>query len=354
MLRASVQAPLARLDLRVAVAVPSGRCLALAGPSGAGKTTVLRLVAGLFRPAHGRVTCADEVWLDTDRRIATPPERRRCGYLFQEYALFPHLRAWQNVAYGMREVPRRARRRRAEALLERFGVGALADARPRELSGGERQRVALARALGPAPRALLLDEPLAALDARSRAGAARELAAFLREADVPVLVVTHDFAEAALLGDRIAVLDGGRVRQEGTAAELAARPASGFVADFAGATVLRGFAGAGADGLTVVELEGGGSVSSTARAHGPVAVSVYPWEIELEPPGAPHAGSARNRIAAEVVSVTRLGSRVRVGLSTPQPLSAELTDASARRLGLEPGRLVVATWKAAATRLSAF
>ena len=170
------------------------------------------------------------------------PELRGCGYVFQDYALFGHMQVWQNVAYGLRGMSRGERRRRADELLERFGIAALASARPATLSGGERQRVALARALAPAPRALLLDEPLSALDARTRASASRELAAVLREASVPALLVTHDFTEAAVLGDRVAVIDGGRIVQEGTAGELAAAPASAFVADFTGAVVLTGVA----------------------------------------------------------------------------------------------------------------
>jgi molybdate transport system ATP-binding protein len=210
--------------------------------------------------------------------------------------------------------------------------------------------VAVARALAREPDVLLLDEPLSALDARTRASAARELAAVLRESGVPALLVTHDFHEAAQLGDRVGVLDHGRIVQLGAAAELSARPASGFVADFTGAVVLTGVARAGADGVTVVALDGGGSVSSTDAASGPVAASVYPWEIVLEPSAAP--GSAQNHLAAEVVSVTVIGSRARVGLTAGQPLVAEVTTAAVRELALAPGTGVTATWKAAATRLT--
>ena len=344
MLRVEARARLGALDLDVALETPPGGCLALAGPSGAGKTSILRVVAGLLRPREGHVACGEEVWLDTARGIDVPPEERRCGYLFQEYALFGHLRAWQNVAYGLREMPRGERRQRAHELLERFGVGELADARPRTLSGGERQRVALARAIARRPAALLLDEPLAALDPRTRAGAGRELAALLRDAEVPALLVTHDFTEAALLGDRVGIIDRGRVIQAGTAGELAAAPASAFVADFTGATVLTGEATPGTDGLTRVALDGGGSVAS-------VAVSVYPWEVALDAPEAVPTGSAQNHVVAEVVSVTAVGNRIRVGMATPQPLVAEITGPSARELALEPGARVVATWKAAATRV---
>jgi molybdate transport system ATP-binding protein len=350
-LRVEAATRLGALALDVALEVGEGRCLALAGPSGAGKTSVLRVAAGLVRPEQGRVVCGDEVWLDVADGVDVPPERRRVGYVFQEYALFAHLKAWQNVAYPLRGVGRAERRARALELLDRFGIAALADERPRTLSGGERQRVAVARALARKPAALLLDEPLSALDTRSRAAAGRELAAVLAETGVPALLVTHDFTEAALLGTRVGVIDGGRIVQEGTAAELAAAPASAFVADFTGAVVLTGVARAGGDGLTSVELEGGGIVLSTEPGEGPVAVSVYPWEIALEPAGSERHGSAQNHLAVEVVSVTAVGNRVRAGLAAPQPLVAELSDASAHELGLAPGAPVVATWKAAATRL---
>ncbi len=222
---------------------------------------------------------------------------------------------------------------------------------PRELSGGERQRVALARALARRPRALLLDEPLSALDARTRAAASRELAGVLAEAEVPALLVTHDFAEAALLGDEVGVVDAGRVVQRGSASELAAAPASAFVADFTGAAVLTGTAAPAEAGLTTVALDGGGEVTTTDRGEGAVAVTVFPWEVELAPAGSHPEGSARNRLAAEVLSVTTVGNRVRVGLATPQPLAAELTEAAARELGLDPGRRVEAVFKATATRL---
>jgi molybdate transport system ATP-binding protein len=339
------------LALDVAVEVAAGECLALAGPSGAGKTSVLRVAAGLLAPDQGRVCAGDEIWLDTERGIDVPPEERRCGYVFQEYALFPHLTAWQNVAYPLRDSSRRDRRRRSQELLERFGLGALAEARPRTLSGGERQRVALARMLARDPGVLLLDEPLGALDARTRAAAARELMAVLREVKAPALLVTHDFAEAAQLGDRVGVIDAGRIVQEGTPSELAAAPRSAFVADFTGAVVLTGVASAGPDGLTRVELDGGGTVTSTDAGQGDVAVSVYPWEIAIESSDERVHGSAQNRVPAKVISITAVGNRVRLGLAGPQPLAAEITDASAERLALRAGSHVTASWKAAATRL---
>lgn len=351
MLELEARTAVGALSLDVALRVAPGETLALAGPSGAGKTTVLRIAAGLTRPDHGRVRCGGQVWLDTGSGVSLAPDLRRVGYLFQEYALFPNLNAWRNVAYGIRGVSRAERRERAMALLERFGVAPLAEARPRTLSGGERQRVAMARALARGPRALLLDEPLSALDARTRATSSRELAVLLREAAVPAVLVTHDFEEAALLADRVAVIDAGRVAQVGTAGELAASPASAFVADLTGAVVLSGTARAGPDGLTEVELHGGGAVRSVEGASGPVAVTVHPWEISLEPAGSTHMGSAQNRLTATVASVTPVGNRVRVGVLASQPLTAELTATAARDLELAPGMPIVAAWKATATRL---
>jgi molybdate transport system ATP-binding protein len=343
-LRVEAATRLGALALEVALEVPAGSCVALAGPSGAGKTTVLRIVAGLLRPERGAVACGDAVWLDTARGVDVPPERRRCGYVFQDYALFGHMPAWRNVAYAG------VSRERALELLDRFGLAAHAGARPAQLSGGERQRVAVARALAREPDVLLLDEPLSALDPRTRAAATRELAAVLRESGVPSLLVTHDFHEAAQLGDRVGVLDQGRIVQLGAAAELSARPASGFVADFTGAVVLTGVARPGADGVTLVALDGGGTVASTDVAEGPVAASVYPWEIVLEPGAAP--GSAQNHLPVEVISVTVIGGRARIGLTAGQPLVAEVTTAAVRELALAPGARVTATWKAAATRLT--
>jgi molybdate transport system ATP-binding protein len=349
-LRLELTTRLRGFELDVALEVPASRCLALAGPSGAGKTSVLRAVAGLRRPDRGVVVCDGRTWLDTAAGIDVEPEARRCGYVFQDYALFGHLSARDNVAYGLRDLPRRERRVRAEAWLERFGVAPLAGAKPGTLSGGERQRVALARALAREPDVLLLDEPLSALDARTRASAGRELAAVLHDTGVPTLLVTHDFTEAATLGDEVGVLDRGRVVQRGTPSELAARPSTAFVADFTGAVVLTGTARAAEDGLTVVALDGGGELRSVETGDGPVAVSVFPWEITLHERG--HMdGSARNHLDAEVVSLSRVGNRVRVGLLAGQPFVAEVTEPAADGLGLAPGLRVTAAFKAAGTRV---
>jgi molybdate transport system ATP-binding protein len=339
------------IELDIRFDVSPGGCLALAGPSGAGKTTILRVIAGMVRPDNGRITNGKEVWADSQTRVWWPPERRRCGYVFQDYALFPHLSAWRNVAYGLRSMSSTQRRKTALELLDRFELGARADARPETLSGGERQRVALARALAPRPNALLLDEPLSALDARTRANAARQLTSTLRSLDVPVVLVTHEFTEASLLGDEICVIDQGSIVQRGTATELAAAPTSAFVADFTGAVVLTGTTGAAEGELTMVDLDGGGTAASTDSASGRVALSVYPWEITIsQSPTLAHE-SAQNRLTAEITSITTIGNRVRLGLAAGQPLVAEVTGKAIEDLHLAVGTRVIATWKATATRL---
>jgi len=324
----------------VGLALDVGReTVALVGPSGAGKTTVLRAIAGLVRPARGRVACGGETWFDSAARVDRRPEERSVGLLFQDYALFPHLSVERNVAFGGRA--------RAGELLERFGIRHLARARPRELSGGERQRVALARALAREPKALLLDEPTAALDAHTRAGVRAELGELLRELDLPALLVTHDFEDAAALADRVGVLVEGDLRQVAPPADLVASPADGFVASLAGGTLVDGVARAAGNGLTEVRLDAGGTVYSTDQATGPVSVLVYPWEVSL----GLHAvadDSALNHVHGPVISLAPVGNRVRVRVGG---LTAEVTAASAERLGLSVGRPVVASFKATATRL---
>jgi molybdate transport system ATP-binding protein len=334
-LRLDLALPLRSFALELALEVGT-ETFALAGPSGAGKTTLLRAIAGLARPERGRIECAGEAWLDTERGIDLPPERRAAGFLFQDYALFPHLTVAGNVRFAGGD----------ERLLERFGVAHLARAKPEELSGGERQRVALARALARRPRVLLLDEPLAALDAHTRAAVRAELRELLEQLGLPALLVTHDYADAAALAGRIGVIVDGRVVQVGTPAELIAAPASSFVADFTGGNLLHGRARPGTNGLTEITLEDGSLVVSTDRGSGHVGVVVYPWEVTLarEAP----ADSAQNHVRGRIASVFPVGNRVRVRVG---PLTAEVTAGSAERLGLGQGDTVVASFKATGTRL---
>jgi molybdenum ABC transporter ATP-binding protein len=310
------------------------RTVALVGPSGAGKTTVLRVVAGLARARSGRVAVDDDVWVDRDRNL--PPERRRVGLVFQEYALFPHMTVRQNVEYAQRHA--------ADEYLERFRIAHLAGVRPRDLSGGERQRVALARALARDPQVLLLDEPLAALDAHTKTTVRAELHDLLAGLDIPVLLVTHDFEDAAALADRVSVIVEGRVRQTGTPSELVAEPADPFVASFTGANLLNGYA----DGSTRVRLDDGTLVATADPARGRVSLAVYPWDVTLATER-PH-DSALNVIHAPIRSIAELGNRVRLAVG---PVSAEITAESLARLALRTGEPVYASFKATGTRVVA-
>lgn len=339
-LRIQFTHPLRDFDAVVELTVSRGETLALVGPSGAGKTTVLRVAAGLLRPHSGTVTLDERVLLDTERGTDVAPEHRRVGYVFQEYALFPHLDVRGNVRFGACDDAR------ADELLERFRVTHLARARIRDLSGGERQRVALARALASDPDVLLLDEPLSALDTHTRAGIRAELRELLDALELPTLLVTHDFEDAATLADTVGVISHGRILQVGTPAELVAQPKDPFVATFTGANVLHGVAAAGRDGLAEVTLDVGGTMWSTDAASGPVALVVYPWEVSVSL-GEPD-DSALNHIRAPIASIVSLGNRSRVKVG---PLTAEITSASGERLGLRDGEVVVASFKATAARL---
>jgi len=335
-LRLDLSLPRRSFDLELALEV--GReTVALVGPSGAGKTSVLRAIAGLARPARGTIACGDEVWFDAERRVDRRPEERSVGFVFQEYALFPHLTVEQNVSFGGG---------RADGLLRRLRIEHLARVKPSQLSGGERQRVAIARALARSPRVLLLDEPMAALDPHTRGKVRAELHDLLRELALPALLVTHDFEDAAALADRVGVLVDGHLRQLGAPAELLGSPADPFVAEFAGANVIDGIAESGSEGLTRFHLDGERTVYSADEARGRAVLVVYPWDISLARL-APD-DSALNHLEGEIVSLVQVGNRVRVRLPF---LTAEITAASAERLALRPGEVVVASFKATQARL---
>lgn len=263
--------PRRSFDLRATLKL-GAETIAILGPSGAGKTSLLRTVAGLEPQSAGRIALGGEVWLDDQEGIRVTPDRRHVGYLPQDYGLFPHLTIAANVRFaGKRDRP---------DLLERFRIAGLANARPRQLSGGERQRAALARALARDPRVLLLDEPFGALDALTRREVRDELGDILTELRLPTLLVTHAFEDATSLSGRIAVLDTGRVVQIATPEELLARPASVLVATLTGANVLEGTATSNRAGSTV-QLRGGGELESAMPARGAVHVAVHPWNLEL-------------------------------------------------------------------------
>jgi molybdate transport system ATP-binding protein len=333
-----VTVPLRTFQLRLSLTVDS--TVALVGPSGAGKSTVLNTIAGLVKPAGGRISCNDETWFDAERRVFVPPEERRVGLVFQDYALFPHLTVRENIEY--------ARRHSADAYLDRFKIRHLERARPGSLSGGERQRVALARALARDPEILLLDEPLAALDAHTKIDVRAELQQLLAGLEIPALLVTHDFEDAAALAGRVGVLVEGELRQTGSPTDLVAQPADPFVASFTGANLLHGRPDGTAAGTTGVRLDDGTLITTSDDGEGAMTLAVYPWDITVST--ARPDDSAMNVIVGPITAITELGNRARVTIG---PITAEITVDSLRRLDLQSGRHAYASFKATGTRIVA-
>jgi len=214
------------IPLAVELTCAPGDLVALVGPSGAGKTTILRSIAGLYRPQSGRIAVNGETWLASDNRVAVPPYQRRVGMVFQNYALFPHLTALRNVMTALDHMPKPARRRRAEELLDLLHLPGLGDRKPAQLSSGQQQRVAVARALARDPAVLLLDEPFSAVDRVTRRKLYKEITEVRRYLEIPIILVTHDIDEATLLADRMYVLNEGRILQSGTPAQVTKQPAS--------------------------------------------------------------------------------------------------------------------------------
>lgn len=337
-----------RLDAGLALA--RGTTLVLAGGSGAGKTSVLRLLAGLDPLTAGHIRVNDEVWADTARQIHRSPSERSVGWVPQEAALFPHLSVRENVKFGRRSAV--GGRRSTDDLLHQCGASHLADRRVTTLSGGERQRVALARALAAEPALLLLDEPLSALDPESRMALRATLSAVIAQRDGITLLVTHHPLEALALGSAIAVMDGGSIVQQGTGDDLLLHPRSHSVAAFLGANFFRGSIRARPEpGLAELAVAGGTLVVVDPGGDGEVFAVVPPTAIVLST-RVPE-GSARNVFAGvvqELVPEPPHGERLRVAVASSPRLIAEITAAGAHALGLAPGVTVFASFKATAVR----
>jgi len=340
-LRADVELVLGRLHLEVDLVIEEGEVVALLGPNGAGKTTLLRALAGLQELRAGRIELDGQVLEDVAGRVRLPPERRPVGVVFQDYLLFPHLSALDNVAFGLRSQGVRGREARAQALvwLERVGLEDQANARPRTLSGGQAQRVALARALAINPRLLLLDEPLAALDASTRLEVRRELRRHLDSFPGIRLVITHDPLEAMALAGRLVVIEAGRIVQSGSAAEVTERPRSRYVADLVGVNLFRGRA----RGETV-ELDGGSQLIAAGAGQGDVFAVIHPRSVSMwrsRPDGTP-----RNVWRGTAAGLDLEGERVRVRVASVPPIVAEVTPAAVAALRLHEGGEVWVTVKA--------
>lgn len=335
-----------RLDVDFAAA--AGEVIAVVGPNGAGKSTLLRAVAGLARVDSGTVSLDTEVLDDPAREVFVPAEQRRIGVVFQDHRLFPHLRVLDNVAFGLRArgVPRSPARTTAAEWLDRLQLGALARRHPRQLSGGQAQRVALARALACEPRALLLDEPLAALDVQTRAEVQGELREHLGAFAGPTLFVTHDPIEALLLATRIVVIENGRVAQYGTPAEITSRPVTPYVARLVGMNLYSGRSSAG-----VVRLDGGGTLVVPDAEDGRVLVAVRPSALTVHTEE-PRDSSARNIWPATITALAPLADRIRLTATGEHTAFVDVTASAVAQLGLAPGKRV---WLAAkATDLTAY
>lgn len=371
MLTALFDTHLGTFHLTATLEAESGKTTVLLGESGSGKSTILRLLAGLLSLEKGRIVVDGISYVDTEKHLVVPPQERPFGYVFQDYVLFPHLSVFENVAFGLRaqHIARTVIRDRVEHVLAQVQLSGLQGRRPAQLSGGQQQRVALARALVLQPELLLLDEPLSALDIQTRRETRQELRRILTEAGITTLLVTHDYLDALVFGHQIVVLDHGQVIQQGSQQDLMERPQSSYVAELVGLNFWRGRIvrrEKGTDALCTIELgdEQSGRIieleasldGQTQTADGPqigeeAAVVIDPRSITLH--RQPPEGSARNLIQGAIVQIIPVGrgtqGHMRVTLRVedfPYPLTAEVTMASVTQLNLQEGISVYATFKA--------
>ena len=322
MLIASLDTHLNTFHLELSFSAEVGRTTVLLGESGAGKSTVLRLLAGLLHPEQGHIAFESITYFDSERHIIIPPQHRPFGYVFQDYALFPHLSVFENVAFGLRAqyLPRQLIRRRVGEALEQVRLSGLDERRPAQLSGGQQQRVAIARALALQPQLLLLDEPLAALDVQTRREVRQELRRILAHIGITTVFVTHQYLEALVFGHHILVLDHGQLIQQGSQRDLLERPRSSYIAELVGTNFFRGrVVRCETNTICTIRLddnhERGIEISATLEEHlqagqAPGAgveayVVIDPRSITLYQ--TPPDSSARNIFRGEIVQLLHLG-----------------------------------------------
>ena len=342
-LQVAAQAELDEFTLDVALDVPPGRVVGVVGPNGAGKTTLLRIVAGLIPASGGSIRLGDVTLDDVAADTFVPVEQRPVSLVFQDYRLFPHLSVTDNVAFGLRSrgAKRTTARDAAADWLRRLDLADLADRKPPQLSGGQAQRVALARALAADPQVLLLDEPLAALDAQTRLDVRGALRSHLADFPGVCLLVTHDPLEALILADDLVVLENGKVTQRGTPADVARRPATAYVASLVG---LNHYPGEVA-GTDLVTLDNGSTLSAPTAGHvGGVLVAFRPSAVAVYLDRPAH-GSPRNAWTGTVDSIELLTDRVRLHVSGQLEVYVDVTPAAVADLRLAPGTVVWLTVK---------
>ncbi len=333
-LHAELRVSRAGFSLSLDLTLEPGEVVALLGPNGAGKTTALRALAGLVA-SSSRVAHNGSTW------DSLPAERRPVGVVFQDYLLFAHMTALDNVAFGLRARGTRKAEANAVALrwLDQVGLAEFARAKPRMLSGGQAQRVALARALATSPELLLLDEPLAALDASTRLRVRSELGRHLRDYPGHTLLVTHDPLDAMVLADRLVILENGHVVQQGTPRDVVRQPRTDYVAHLVGLNFYRGTASG-----TEVRLDEGGTLTIAEPAEGPVHVVFPPSAVSLFP--SKPDGSPRNTWPAVVSGIEQHAHTTRVDLDGSPTVLADITTATMADLRLQPGTTLWASLKA--------
>ncbi len=351
MLSVQVKKRLREFPLEIAFEVKPAETLVIIGPSGCGKTTTLNIIAGLVEPDEGRVRLGEQLLCDTASRASLPTEKRHVGYVFQDFALFPHMTVYENVAYGLRsrkrskaEIPSKVN----EALIL-LGIGHLRDRRPGNLSGGERQRVALARAIACDAEILLLDEPLGSLDAQTRNHVRGELRRMLQVVGRIAIMVTHDYVDALTFGDQICVLDRGRVLQTGARNQLLHHPKSQFVANLTGVNFFEGMIKESGPELTEIWI--GDSCLHAAcdeKEAGPTMVAFFPSDVTISKQ--PPASSARNVFQSQIKEIIHMGDKVRISLNGSMPMCAEITAEALEQLGAVEGDTVYASLKATAVK----
>ncbi|ONI81061.1 ABC transporter ATP-binding protein [Actinosynnema sp. ALI-1.44] len=343
-LQATLNVHIGSFVLTADVEVEPGTTLALLGPNGAGKSTALRALAGLRPLSSGMIELGGRLVDAPEKGVFVPPEQRSVGVVFQDYLLFGHMSAVDNVAFGLRARGMRKREANAAAAewLDRVGLAAQARHRPRQLSGGQAQRVALARALAIQPDLLLLDEPLAALDAATRIQIRAQLRKHLDAYEGATVLVTHDPLDAMVLADRLLVVENGSVVQAGSPAEIAKRPRTDYIAALVGLNLYRGTA----DGVSI-KLDDGGVLTTAHRIDGPVFVTFPPTAVSLHKTRP--EGSPRNTWLAEVAGIEQHADTVRVRLTGTPDLLADVTTAAVAELRLTSGQQVWVTVKATET-----
>lgn len=352
MLSVEVRKALREFELAISFEVKPAETLVIIGPSGCGKTTTLNIVAGLMRPDTGRVALGERVLVDCVAGVEVPTEDRGVGFVFQDFALFPHMSAAENVAYGLRarRRPKAEIARKVEESLRLVGIEQLRGRRPFQLSGGERQRVALARAIACDAQILLLDEPLGSLDAQTRNSVRGDLQRLLRAVRRIAIMVTHDYIDALTFGDRICVLERGRMLQVGDRHELLLHPKSRFVAELTGVNFFQGaISSSRPDGLAEIWVGDTRLYAATGQQEmGDTLLAFFPSDVTLsrESPGS----SARNVFRSTVRELVHLGDKVRVSLNGALPMCAEITASAVEQLALTEGDAVYAAVKATAIK----